>query len=69
LNTRQAFHFESHLPFTGCRKDSKKASASRSASIDMLVGEETLQAVLRESAAEVGEPIATLKFRNHAAGR
>lgn len=42
--------------------DPQEASAQRSASIDMLVGEETLQAVLRESAAEVGELIATLKF-------
>lgn len=42
--------------------DPQEASASRSASIDMLVGEEPLQAVLRESAAEVGELIATLKF-------
>jgi hypothetical protein len=46
LNTRLAFHFESHLPSSGCRKDSKKASASRSASVDMLVGEEILQCAL-----------------------
>lgn len=62
MNTRLAFHLESHLPPSGCRKDSKKASASRSASVDMLVGEEILQSALGESAAGVVELIATLKF-------
>lgn len=42
--------------------DPQESAARRSASIDMLVGEETLQEVLSESATEVGELIASLKF-------
>lgn len=42
--------------------DPEEARISRTASLDMLVGEETLQAVLHESAAEVGGLIASLKF-------
>lgn len=42
--------------------DAQDASAPRAASIDMLVGEETLQAVLRESAEEVSQLISSLQF-------
>ncbi|SDD34015.1 HDOD domain-containing protein [Aquimonas voraii] len=43
-------------------QDPAQPAATRAASIDMLVGEETLQEILRESAAEVGQLIETLKF-------
>lgn len=42
--------------------DAEESNAPRASSIDMLVGEETLQTVLRESAEEVNQLIASLKF-------
>jgi HD-like signal output (HDOD) protein len=43
-------------------QDAQDASAPSTASIDMLVGGDTLQEILRESAADVAELIETLKF-------
>ncbi|MFY8134665.1 MAG: HDOD domain-containing protein [Aquimonas sp.] len=43
-------------------QDPVQPPATRLASIDMLVGEDTLQEILRESAAEVTQLIETLKF-------
>lgn len=43
-------------------EDPAQPTAQRASSIDMLVGEDTLQEILRDSAAEVGQLIETLKF-------
>ena len=43
-------------------QDPSQPLTTRAASIDMLVGEDTLQEILRESAAEVTQLIETLKF-------
>lgn len=43
-------------------QDPAQPPATRAASIDMLVGQDTLQEILRETAAEVGQLIETLKF-------
>lgn len=43
-------------------QDPAQAPATGAASIDMLVGEDTLQEILRESAAEVAQLIESLKF-------
>ena len=43
-------------------QDPAQPPATRLASIDMLVGEDTLQEILHESAAEVAQLIETLKF-------
>lgn len=43
-------------------QDPAQAPASHATSIDMLVGEDTLQEILRESAAEVSQLIESLKF-------
>ncbi len=43
-------------------QDPSQPPTTRAASIDMLVGEDTLQEILRESAAEVTQLIETLKF-------